>query len=66
MAKTKTPFKHRRRHGCGARALEYYLLCAPYEPPRSAALVLDTGGQSIDACIRQLLAWLSECAVLPA
>jgi adenylylsulfate kinase len=39
---------------------------APYEPPGSAALVLDTGVQPIDACIRQLLAWLSECAVLPA
>ncbi|MNQ76255.1 putative adenylyl-sulfate kinase [compost metagenome] len=38
---------------------------APYEPPASAALVLDTGVQSVDACLDRLLTWLGECAVLP-
>ncbi|WP_207285556.1 adenylyl-sulfate kinase [Pseudomonas sp. FW300-N2A2] len=38
---------------------------APYEPPPSAALVLDTGAQSVDACLDRLLTWLGECAVLP-
>ncbi|MCE4058275.1 adenylyl-sulfate kinase [Pseudomonas sp. Au-Pse12] len=39
---------------------------APYEPPPAAALVLDTAGQPVDVCLEQLLAWLSECRVLPA
>ena len=38
---------------------------APYEPPPSASLVLDTGVQSIEACLDRLLTWLGECAVLP-
>lgn len=38
---------------------------APYEPPPSASLVLDTGVQSVEACIDRLLTWLGECAVLP-
>ena len=38
---------------------------APYEPPPSAALVLDTGAQSVEACLDRLLTWLGECAVLP-
>ncbi|WP_415772601.1 adenylyl-sulfate kinase [Pseudomonas sp. LB3P38] len=38
---------------------------APYEPPPSASLVLDTGVQSIEACLDHLLTWLGECAVLP-
>ncbi len=37
---------------------------APYEPPASAALVLDTGVLSVDACLDRLLTWLGECAVL--
>ncbi|PPA05913.1 adenylyl-sulfate kinase [Pseudomonas moorei] len=37
---------------------------APYEPPASAALVLDTGTLSIDVCVQKLLAWLAECEVL--
>ncbi|VVN27457.1 adenylyl-sulfate kinase [Pseudomonas fluorescens] len=40
-------------------------VCAPYESPVSAALVLDTGVQSVEACLDRLLIWLSECAVLP-
>jgi adenylylsulfate kinase len=38
---------------------------APYEPPPSASLVLDTGVQSVEACLDHLLTWLGECAVLP-
>ncbi|MDR8364843.1 MULTISPECIES: adenylyl-sulfate kinase [Pseudomonas] len=38
---------------------------APYEPPPSASLVLDTGAQSVEACLDRLLTWLGECAVLP-
>jgi adenylylsulfate kinase len=38
---------------------------APYEPPPSAALVLDTGVQSVEAGLDHLLTWLGECAVLP-
>ncbi|MBU6958531.1 adenylyl-sulfate kinase [Pseudomonas sp. CVAP len=40
-------------------------ISAPYEPPASAALVLDTGVLSVDACLDRLLTWLGECAVLP-
>ncbi|MFL1517507.1 adenylyl-sulfate kinase [Pseudomonas prosekii] len=39
---------------------------APYQSPLSAALVLDTGGQSVEACLQRLLTWLGDCAVLPA
>lgn len=38
---------------------------APYEAPAQAALVLDTGGQSVEACLDRLLTWLGECSVLP-
>jgi len=38
---------------------------APYEPPPSASLVLDTGVQSVEACLDHLLTWLGECSVLP-
>ncbi|RON44417.1 adenylyl-sulfate kinase [Pseudomonas frederiksbergensis] len=38
---------------------------APYESPPSASLVLDTGVQSVEACLDRLLTWLGECAVLP-
>ncbi|QAY83191.1 adenylyl-sulfate kinase [Pseudomonas arsenicoxydans] len=38
---------------------------APYETPPSAALVLDTGVLSVEACLERLLTWLGECAVLP-
>ena len=38
---------------------------APYEPPPCASLVLDTGAQSVEACLDRLLTWLGECAVLP-
>ncbi|WP_237886188.1 adenylyl-sulfate kinase [Pseudomonas sp. PGPR40] len=38
---------------------------APYEPPPCASLVLDTGVQSVEACLDRLLTWLGECAVLP-
>jgi adenylylsulfate kinase len=38
---------------------------APYEPPPCASLVLDTGMQSVEACLDHLLTWLGECAVLP-
>jgi adenylylsulfate kinase len=38
---------------------------APYEPPLQASLVLDTGGQSVEACLDRLLTWLGECSVLP-
>lgn len=38
---------------------------APYETPPSASLVLDTGVQSVEACLDRLLTWLGECAVLP-
>ena len=40
-------------------------ISAPYEPPPSAALILDTGAQSVEACLDRLLTWLGECAVLP-
>ena len=39
---------------------------APYQSPRSAALVLDTGEQSVEACLQRLLTWLGDCAVLPS
>ena len=38
---------------------------APYEPPTQASLVLDTGAQTVEACLDRLLTWLGECAVLP-
>lgn len=38
---------------------------APYETPPCASLVLDTGGQSVEACLDRLLTWLGDCAVLP-
>jgi adenylylsulfate kinase len=38
---------------------------APYESPPCASLVLDTGTQSVEACLDRLLTWLGECAVLP-
>ncbi|MGE8065437.1 adenylyl-sulfate kinase [Pseudomonas sp. NPDC089569] len=37
---------------------------APYEPPLHASLVLDTGTQSVPACLDRLLAWLGETAVI--
>jgi adenylylsulfate kinase len=40
-------------------------ISAPYEPPAQPSLVLDTGAQSVDACLDRLLTWLGECAVLP-
>ncbi|MGY3260737.1 adenylyl-sulfate kinase [Pseudomonas chlororaphis] len=40
-------------------------ISAPYEPPR-AALELDTGAQSVEDCLGQLLGWLVERKVLPA
>ena len=38
---------------------------APYQAPVDAALVLDTGTQTVDACLDRLLTWLGESAVLP-
>ncbi|MBY8959755.1 adenylyl-sulfate kinase [Pseudomonas sp. MIS38] len=38
---------------------------APYEPPAQPSLVLDTGVQTVEACLDRLLTWLGECAVLP-
>ncbi|MFJ4248958.1 adenylyl-sulfate kinase [Pseudomonas sp. NPDC089741] len=40
-------------------------ISAPYEPPVQASLVLDSGAQSVDACLDRLLTWLGECSVLP-
>lgn len=37
---------------------------APYEPPSAAALELDTGTQSVQACLQQMLVWLDERGVL--
>jgi adenylylsulfate kinase len=39
-------------------------VCAPYESPPSASLVLDTGVESVAACLDRLLTWLGECAML--
>ncbi|WP_339507979.1 adenylyl-sulfate kinase [Pseudomonas sp. RL_35y_Pfl2_P42] len=38
---------------------------APYEPPLQASLVLDTGTQTVEACLDRLLTWLGDCSVLP-
>ena len=38
---------------------------APYQPPTQASLVLDTGAQTVEACLDRLLTWLGECSVLP-
>lgn len=38
---------------------------APYQAPVDAALVLDTGTQTVEACLDRLLTWLGESAVLP-
>jgi adenylylsulfate kinase len=38
---------------------------APYQAPVDAALVLDTGAQTVEACLDRLLTWLGESAVLP-
>jgi adenylylsulfate kinase len=38
---------------------------APYQAPVDAALVLDTGVQTVEACLDRLLTWLAESAVLP-
>lgn len=40
-------------------------VCAPYEPPAQPSLVLDTGAQTVEACLDRLLTWLGECSVLP-
>lgn len=41
-------------------------VCAPYEPPARASLVLDTGEQSVQRCLERLLAWLRQRGGLPA
>jgi adenylylsulfate kinase len=38
---------------------------APYQAPVDAALVLDTGVQTVEACLDRLLTWLTESEVLP-
>jgi adenylylsulfate kinase len=38
---------------------------APYEPPAQAALIVDSGALSVEACLDRLLTWLGESAVLP-
>ncbi|WP_460155365.1 adenylyl-sulfate kinase [Pseudomonas sp. S2_H10] len=38
---------------------------APYQAPVDAALVLDTGMQTVEACLDRLLTWLAESEVLP-
>jgi len=38
---------------------------APYQAPVDAALVLDTGVQTVEACLDRLLTWLAESEVLP-
>ena len=38
---------------------------APYQAPVDAALVLDTGIQTVEACLDRLLTWLGEAEVLP-
>lgn len=38
---------------------------APYQAPVDAELVLDTGVQTIEACLDRLLTWLVESEVLP-
>lgn len=38
---------------------------APYQAPVDAALVLDTGVQTVEACLDRLLTWLVESEVLP-
>ena len=38
---------------------------APYQAPVDAALVLDTGTQTVEACLDRLLTWLGESAALP-
>lgn len=38
---------------------------APYQAPVDAALVLDTGVQTVEACLDRLLTWLAESNVLP-
>lgn len=38
---------------------------APYQAPVDAALVLDTGVHTVEACLDRLLTWLAESEVLP-
>lgn len=45
----------RARHG---ELLHFTGVTAPYEPPQSGALVLETGVLSVQACVHQLLDWL--------
>lgn len=37
---------------------------APYEVPRSPSLTLDTAATSVDACVDQLLGWLSTWRII--
>lgn len=37
---------------------------APYEVPQAPGLVLDTATQSVEACVDQLLGWLSACRLI--
>ena len=40
--------------------LHFTGVSAPYEPPQSSALVLETGALPVHACVNQLLDWLAH------
>ncbi|MFP5348150.1 MAG: adenylyl-sulfate kinase, partial [Actinomycetes bacterium] len=48
------------------RIPEFTGISSPYEPPLDAALVLDTTGADIDACVDAVLRHLEAVGVLPA
>jgi adenylylsulfate kinase len=44
---------------------EFTGISSPYEEPQSPELRIDTGGQSLEACVEQVLAYLQATGVIP-
>jgi adenylylsulfate kinase len=40
-------------------------ISSPYEDPQTPELRIDTGGQSLEACVEQVLAYLQATGVIP-
>jgi adenylylsulfate kinase len=41
-------------------------ISSPYEEPEAPELRVDTGGQSLEDCVAQVLTYLAEAEVIPA
>jgi adenylylsulfate kinase len=44
---------------------EFTGISSPYEAPEAPELRVDTGGQSLEACVAQVLAYLEEKGIIP-